>query len=101
MSLAPNAPHAFAIRHIETGAIRDERFARNSAATKASWLLARDKDGLCHDVIGIDASGRAWRVEVYPHTDRTNPTGYILTERLPVAKPARKAAKRPALSIVR
>jgi hypothetical protein len=104
MSLAANAPHAFAIRNIETGAIRDERFTRNSAASKASWLLGGDKDGLDHDVVGLDGEGRAWRIEVYPHTDRTNPTGYILTERLPVVK-ARKAPKaakpsRPALRLV-
>lgn len=57
MSLAANAPHAFAIRNIETGAIRDERFTRNSAASKASWLLGGDKDGLDHDVVGLDREG--------------------------------------------
>jgi hypothetical protein len=99
--LAHNAPHAFAIRHIETDAIRAERFTRNSAASKASWLLGGDKDGLDHDVVGLDGKGRAWTVEVYPHTDRTNPTGYILKTLIKGAKPAKVSKPAPAKSPAR
>lgn len=93
MSLAANAPHAFALMHIDTNGVRAQRFARMERAFKAATKLGGTEDGPDYTVVGLDAKGAAYEVEVYPHTDRSNPTGYRLT-RLIGKVITRKAAKR-------
>lgn len=91
--LAANAPAAFALMHIDTNGVRSQRFARMEPAFKAAGKLGGTEDGPDYTVVGLDSKGAAYEIEVYPHTDRTNPTGYRLTRligRVITRKPARR-----------
>jgi hypothetical protein len=84
MSLAADAPHAFALRHLDdrqscssAGASRDA----TAAALKAIKLRKADRQ--VREVVGIDAAGHPCRIELgSTQATRENSTGYRIVGRI-------------------
>jgi hypothetical protein len=80
-------PTAFALRNFDAAdAIEGSFGCPTSAMLKAIKL--RKRDGQVRDVVGLDAAGQAWTIELagYGHTTRAKPNAYRLVARIPARR---------------
>jgi hypothetical protein len=85
-------PTAFALRNFDRNDAIEGNFTNETAAVLKAIKL-RKADGQVRGLVGLDAAGNAWTVELaghgHLHATKAKPSHYRLIER--IGKPARRA----------
>jgi hypothetical protein len=83
MSLAANAPHAFALLNLDAGSVLERGRFRDATAAALKAIKLRKADRQVREVVGIDAAGHPCRIELgSTQATRENSTGYRIVGRI-------------------